>query len=310
MVRVLDRPLIWFWAPEGMVHDVSAEDLLGHQRPFEVDFVPARPAIFQDMEMALDALPVANPVFLLALHGTGGEDGTLQEMFERRRIPFTGSSAAASAIAFDKGKAKEALAGTVRMAESQNARNTQELHAAVKNMLTRHEKVVLKPLAGGSSRGLFFVGAGDPIPDIRIPYIVEQFVSGRELTTGVVDDGSGPRALAVIEIEVDPGREFDYAGKYLGSGTREICPAKVSDDLARAAQAMAVAAHTGLGCSGYSRTDMLAQGDELFYLETNTLPGLTVTSLVPQELREAGIEFRDFLHRQIELGLSRWQQAA
>jgi D-alanine-D-alanine ligase len=310
IVRELDRPLVWFWAPEGAIHDVAAEDLLSHERAFEVDFVPARPAIFQDIEMALDALPVENPIFLLALHGTGGEDGTLQEMFEKRGIPFTGSNARTSAMAFDKGRAKEALAGKVRTAESQIARNAQELQSVVKDMLERHDRVVLKPLAGGSSRGLFFVGKNDPLPDIRIPYMVEQFISGRELTCGVIDDGSGARALAVIEIEVDPGREFDYAGKYLGNGTREICPANIPEEMARKAQAVAVAAHEGLGCEGYSRTDMLVEGDDIYYLETNTLPGLTVTSLVPKELRVAGITFRDFLHQQIELALARWKQAA
>ena len=305
IVRELDRPQAWFWAPDGAVHDVSIEDLLAHQRPFEVDFVPSRPAIFQDLEMALDALPVENPVFFLALHGTGGEDGTVQTMFEKRGIPFTGSNAETSAIAFDKARAKEALAGKVRMAESRSARNAQELHTVVKDMLSRHERVVLKPLAGGSSRGLYFVGSDDPIPDIRIPYMVEQFIAGRELTCGVIDDHSGPRALPVLEIEVDPGREFDYAGKYLGKGTREICPANIPEEIARDAQALAVAAHAGLGCDGYSRTDMVLEGTAIYYLETNTLPGLTVTSLVPQELREAGIPFRDFLDRQIELALKR-----
>ena len=305
IVRALDSPLVWFWAPDGAIHDVATGDLLAHQRPFEVDFQPARPAIFQDMEMALDALPVANPVFLLALHGTGGEDGTLQEMFERRGLPFTGSGAEASARAFDKGKAKEALAGQVRMAESRIARTGGELQAIARDLLTRHERVVLKPLAGGSSRGLYFVGRNDPLPQVTVPYIAEQFLSGRELTVGVIDDGTGPRALDVIEIEVDPGREFDYAGKYLGSGTREICPANIPAPLARAAQDLAVAAHTGLGCEGYSRTDMLASGDEVYFLETNTLPGLTVTSLVPKELQTAGISFREFLDRQIARALER-----
>jgi D-alanine-D-alanine ligase len=310
IIRALDMPLMWFWAPEGAIHDVRRDDVLGHERPFEIDFQPVRPAIFPDVEMALDALPVENPVFLLALHGTGGEDGTLQAMLEKRGIPFTGSGSEASARAFDKGKAKETLAGKVRMAESRIARNAQELHEVVEDMLTRHERLVLKPLAGGSSRGLYFVGKGDRIPEIAIPYIVEQFISGRELTCGVIDDGTGPRALDVIEIEVDPGREFDYAGKYLGSGTREICPANIPADLAKKAQELARAAHIGLGCDGYSRTDMLAQGDEIFYLETNTLPGLTVTSLVPQELRTAGIGFREFLEKQIELGVARCRQPA
>ena len=309
IIRALDQPLMWFWAPEGAIHDVRRDDVLAHERPFEVDFQPVRPAIFQDLEMALDAMPVANPAFLLAVHGTGGEDGTIQALFEKRGIPFTGSGSEASSKAFDKATAKEALAGKVRMAESRVARNQRELESVVSDMLTRHNRVVLKPLAGGSSRGLYFVGKGDPIPQVSIPYIVEQFISGRELTCGVIDDGSGLRALAVIEIEVDPGREFDYAGKYLGKGTREICPANIPPSLAKAAQDVALAAHIGLGCEGYSRTDMLAEGDQIYYLETNTLPGLTVTSLVPQELRVAGIDFREFLEKQVELGVARCQQA-
>lgn len=308
IIRALDNPLMWFWSPDGKIHDVRRDDVLNHERPFEVDFQPVRPAIFPDLEMALDAMPVASPVFLLAVHGTGGEDGTIQRLFEERGMPFTGSGSEASATAFDKSRAKETLKGKVRMAESRVA-TPQNLTDVVNDMLTRHAKVVLKPLAGGSSRGLYFVTKNDPLPTIAIPYIVEQFISGRELTCGVIDDGSGPRALAVIEIEVDPGREFDYAGKYLGSGTREICPAQIPDDLAQAAQQVAVAAHIGLGCEGYSRTDMLAEGNDIYFLETNTLPGLTVTSLVPQELKVAGIGFREFLEKQIELGIARCRQS-
>jgi D-alanine-D-alanine ligase len=170
-------------------------------------------------------------------------------------------------------------------------------------MLGRYEKIVLKPLAGGSSRGLFFVERGGDLPQVPdVPYIVEQFISGRELTVGVVDMGSGAFALPVIEIEVDPGRAFDYAGKYLGSGTREICPARIPDAMREEAQAAALAAHLALGCEGYSRTDLIAvSDDEIYFLELNTLPGLTTSSLVPQQLHAAGIDFGDFLERQLEL---------
>src|SRR5262249_38834490 len=98
--------LAWFQAPDGAVHDVAPREVLRPEQPFVRDFVPSRPAIFPDIEQALDTLPVDEPVFLLALHGTGGEDGTLQQQFESRGIPFTGSNAAASAAAFDKARAK------------------------------------------------------------------------------------------------------------------------------------------------------------------------------------------------------------
>lgn len=304
IVRTLGSPLAWFWAPEGAVHDVAPDDLLAHQRPFEIDFVPTRPAIFPNIEQALDTLPVEDPVFLLALHGTGGEDGPLQRMLESRGIPFTGSGSETSAVAFDKSRAKEKLAGKVRMAESRVARR-EELRDVANDLLSRHARVVLKPLAGGSSRGLYFLKRGDAIPTVDVPYIVEQFIEGRELTDGVVDLGDGPFALPVIEIEKDEGREFDYAGKYLGSGTREICPANIPDALAREVQEAARTAHIALGCDGYSRSDFVGGAEGVYYLETNTLPGLTTASLVPQELAEAGIAFKDFLERQIEMAVER-----
>jgi D-alanine-D-alanine ligase len=307
IVRTLGDVLAWFWAPGGAVHDVALPDLLGHQRPFEIDFLPSRPAAWPTLEQALDTLPVDDPVFVLALHGTAGEDGVVQRMMEQRRIPFTGSDSEASAAAFDKARAKAIVAGNVRTAESRIARDRAELAEVGRDMLSRHEKIVLKPLAGGSSRGLFFVERDGDLPDVLpVPYIVEQFVGGRELTVGVVDMGDGPFALPVIEIEVDPGREFDYLGKYLGNGTREICPAKISDAMRDEAQGAALAAHLALACRGYSRTDLIAVADdEVYFLELNTLPGLTAASLVPQQLRAAGIDFRDFLQRQVELARAR-----
>jgi D-alanine-D-alanine ligase len=180
------------------------------------------------------------------------------------------------------------------------------LGMTVTDMLQRHEKLVLKPLIGGSSRGLFFVKHGDPIPDISVPYIVEQFIAGRELTVGVLDGV----ALPVIEIEVDPGFEFDYAGKYLGKGTHEICPADIPDAMRDEAQRVAVAAHEGLGCAGCSRTDVIAAADgTVYFIELNTLPGLTTSSLVPQQLRAAGISMREFLEREITSAARRRSRA-
>ena len=310
VVRALPHALAWFWSPEGAVHDVAPADLLAHQRPFELDFIPARPAIFPNIEQALDTLPVDDPVFLLALHGTGGEDGTLQRLLEERGIPFTGSGSEASAVAFDKEQAKAAVRGRVTTAESRVVRNEAELRGAVDDLLSRHERIVLKPLAGGSSRGLYFLRRGEEPPrDLRFPYLLEQFIAGRELTVGVIDRDGTPMALPVIEIEVDTDRTFDYAGKYLGAGTREICPADIPDEMARAAQATAVAAHEALGCEGYSRTDVIASGGDIYFLETNTLPGLTSSSLVPQELAVVGIPFREFLERQLELASRRVEES-
>jgi len=302
IVRTLENPLAWFWAPEGAVHDVAPADLLAHQRPFELDYIPSRPAIFPDIEQALDTLPVDDPVFLLALHGGPGEDGTLQRMLEQRGIPFTGSGSVTSANAFDKGKATKIVGQKTPIAESRIVHDPAEVANAARELLERYERIVMKPLAGGSSRGLFFIGRNDPIPEVQVPYILEQFITGRELTVGVIDRGDGkPIALPVIEIEVDPNRAFDYDGKYLGHGTREICPANIPDDMRDAAQKVALIAHESLGCVGYSRTDVVAAPDAIYYLETNTLPGLTARSLVPQQLAAAGIDFRTFLEEQVKL---------
>lgn len=310
VLRALDgKALAWFQSADGAVYDVAVSEVLAHQQPFITDFIPSRPAIFPDIEQALDTLPVDDPVFFLALHGTGGEDGTLQHLLEARGLPFTGSASVASAAAFDKERAKELVRGKVRVAESRVARNANEIRNVATDMLERHERIVLKPLAGGSSRGLFFLGRDGDIDSIAqqisSPYIVEQFIRGRELTVGVLDDGDQAVALPVIEIEVDSDRAFDYEGKYLGAGTREICPAVIPDELAREAQETAVAAHLALGCEGYSRTDLIASDDGVYYLETNTLPGLTTSSLVPQELAVVGISFADFLRRQLDLAVER-----
>jgi D-alanine-D-alanine ligase len=179
-------------------------------------------------------------------------------------------------------------------------------------MLDAHERIVLKPLAAGSSRGLFFLGRNDDVDTVveqvaalRIPYIIEEYIAGRELTVGVIERDGEAFALPVIEIEIDSGFSFDYAGKYHGKGTREICPANIPDALRDEAQRIAVDAHTALGCEGYSRTDLMAGADGCRFLELNTLPGLTTSSLVPQQLRTEGIEFREFLEAQLALARAR-----
>lgn len=317
VLRTVSPALAWFWAPNGAVHDVAPGDVLAHQRPFEVDFVPARPAIFPDLEQAIDTMPVDDPVFLLALHGGEGEDGTVQRFLEARGIPFTGSGSEASAAAFDKDRAKDLVRARVRTAQSRVARYAEDIRPVIDDMLSWHERIVVKPLAAGSSRGLFFVGrdddrgsVADQVIALRIPYIVEQFITGRELTCGVLDEGDGPFPLPVVEIEIDQNRNFDYEGKYLGSGTREICPADIPEEMAREAQQTALAAHLALGCEGYSRTDIIAANDGIYFLETNTLPGMTTSSLVPQELAVVGISFGDFLRKQLELAIARVADAA
>jgi D-alanine-D-alanine ligase len=120
-----------------------------------------------------------------------------------------------------------------------------------------------------------------------------------------VDGPNGARALPPSEVRMDPGRAFDFAGKYLGKWTREITPAEVSPEVTRAAQELALAAHRALGCVGYSRTDMIVGPQGPVFLELNTLPGLTRMSFIPQQLAAEGTPMLTFLQGQIELAKQR-----
>jgi D-alanine-D-alanine ligase len=130
-------------------------------------------------------------------------------------------------------------------------------------------------------------------------------VTGTELTVGVVDDRSGTRALPASEVRVEAGRAFDYEGKYLGKGTREITPAEVAAEVSQAAQRVALAVHRALGCEGYSRTDVICGANGAVFLEINTLPGLTRMSFIPQQLAAEGTAMRAFLEEQIALARRR-----
>jgi D-alanine-D-alanine ligase len=122
-------------------------------------------------------------------------------------------------------------------------------------------------------------------------------VSGREITVGVYDGPKGPIALPASEVVLDRGRRFDYEGKYLGLGTKEITPADLTDELRQACEEVALKAHEHVGCRGYSRTDMIVSERGPVFLEINNLPGLTKASFIPQQLKVAGITMADFVIR-------------
>jgi D-alanine-D-alanine ligase len=302
----------WFLAPSGAVHRVSRDELAGFERPFERDFVPAAAAEFPSVVAAIDSRPAS--IFFLAFHGGEGEDGTLQRMLEARRIAFTGPGAEASARAFDKEVAKQiAAAAGVRIARSVHlSKDPKIMRKELREMLAIYGRVVAKPVAGGSSVGLYHL-LGDPAVETAArgiessgePYLAEEFVSGTELTVGVVDGPNGARALPPSEVRLEEGRAFDYEGKYLGKGTREITPAEVPAEVSRAAQELALAAHRALGCEGYSRTDVIASAKGPVFLELNTLPGLTRASFVPQQLAAEGTSMRSFLEGQLEIARKR-----
>jgi len=312
IAAVLDEAAAWFLAPTGAVHPVTLDELAGFERAFERDFKPAAAAAFPSVVAAFESQP--SQVYVLALHGGEGEDGTIQRMLEARRIAFTGPGAEASARAFDKEVAKQVVNGAgVRIARSVHlSKDPKVMRREMAEMLAIYRRIVVKPVAGGSSVGLYHVGsapdadrAASGIEESGEAYLAEEFVSGTELTVGVVDGPAGSRALPPSEVRLEQGRAFDYEGKYLGKGTKEITPAEVPPAVSRAAQDLALAAHRALGCEGYSRTDAISSPQGPVFLELNTLPGLTRASFLPQQLAVEGTSMLSFLEGQLAIARNR-----
>lgn len=263
-----------------------------------------------------DARPI--DVAFIAIHGRWGEDGTLQGMLELLGIPYVGSGVLASALAMDKTMTKVFLAARGMdvprgfVVEATAGGHDRERAAARADELGY--PLVVKPIAQGSSFGIAIVGGADALAeaiDAALAYdervLVEERLLGTELTVGVIDsDASGsPQPLPVIEI-VTRREFFDYRAKYDPTLSDEICPARIPDELAQRAQALARDAHLALGCRDLSRTDMIATADgRLYVLEVNTIPGMTANSLLPKAARTAGIPFGELCSRLIERALLR-----
>jgi D-alanine-D-alanine ligase len=310
VASVLPEAEAWFLATSGTVHRTEAATLQAFDRPFERDFDPEAPPEWPSVQACL----TSKRVFFLALHGGEGEDGTIQRICEQQRIAFTGPGADASAKAFDKEVAKqEVSADGVRIAQSVHLPSRPDVMRKVMHeLLEVHGRIVAKPVAGGSSVGLHHVATRDEVETAAQaiamtgePYLAEEFVAGVELTVGVVDSEEDSRALPPSEVRMDPGRAFDYDGKYLGKGTLELTPAEVAPEVTRAAQELALAAHRALGCEGYSRTDLIVGRQGPVFLELNTLPGLTARSFIPQQLAAEGTSLRAFLDGQLALARGR-----
>jgi len=250
------------------------------------------------------AIAAARPdVVFNALHGTPGEDGTVQGMLDLMQIPYTHSGLVTSVIAIDKELTKQALVPHgIRMPEGKVVKSA-TLHDA--DPLPR--PYVLKPVNEGSSVGVAIVTAngnyGNPIGrDVEGPWLhfetllAEPFIRGRELTVAILGD----QALAVTELRPKSGF-YDYDSKYTDGLTEHICPAEIPGDVATAAMDAALRAHRLLGCRGASRSDFRWDdergADGLYLLEVNTQPGMTPLSLVPEQARYCGISYADLCDR-------------
>ena len=261
--------------------------------------------IDMDRQVAARIAEAAPDVVFNALHGVPGEDGTVQGMLDLMGIPYTHSGLATSVIAIDKELTKQALVPHGIPMPGGRIVECEELYRA--DPLAR--PYVLKPVNEGSSVGVAIVtdasNYGNPIRrDVAGPWqeferlLAEPYIRGRELTTAVIDGPGGPRALTVTELVPKSGF-YDFDAKYTDGMTEHVCPAQIPAEIADLCMAYAVKAHQVLGCRGCSRTDFRWDDERgeagLFVLETNTQPGMTPLSLVPEQARYCGMSYEDLV---------------
>ena len=253
-------------------------------------------------------------VALIILHGPYGEDGTVQGLLDLLDIPYQGSGVLGSALAMNKAVTKKlyenaGLPVPPYMIYDRN--DNVNVDACVKQLGL---PLVIKPVSGGSSVGMSIVRSNADLQDSLDKAFVydsavmaEAYIAGIELTVGVIGNKK-LKALPVIEIVPDQSREFfDYEAKYTPGVTQEICPARIDDKLTQQTQSYAKIAHQALYCRGYSRTDMILIDRKIYVLETNTIPGMTATSLLPQAAQADGLSFSQLMDNLIELALEEHQ---
>ena len=241
-------------------------------------------------------VPPATDLAFLAMHGTFGEDGKVQEILNSRGIPFTGADAETSRIAIDKEKTKAKFRQHgVPTPEGQLVRKLEEITVPL--------PVFIKPNTQGSSVGSRAAKTREELAaavadalKFDSEVLVEQLIDGRELTVGVLGD----QVLPIIEIHPLDGF-YDYTNKYTAGRTEYFCPADLPREVAAQIKSYALAAHRAVGNTIYSRVDFLLEGDRPYCLEINTIPGMTATSLLPKAAAAAGISFPELCRRIVEL---------
>ena len=264
----------------------------------------------QDAAATVQALMSgAFDVAYIALHGKGGEDGCIQGLCETIGIPYTGSGVMASAVAMDKARSKilyrhygipTAASCTLRQGEPY------ELAAIVAAV---GEKCVVKPIGDGSSVGMSIVHEPSELPGALAKafatgqdVLIESFIAGTEITVAVLGNND-PKALPVIEI-VPHAEFYDFEVKYSATGADHVIPARLEPAAYAKAQEYALLAHRALGCRGVSRSDFIVTEEGIPHiLETNTIPGMTATSLLPDAARHAGYDFPHLCSHIISLAL-------
>ena len=257
-------------------------------------------------DIAAELAKLKPDVAFNALHGPYGEDGTVQGVLEYLQIPYTHSGVLASALAMDKERAK-VIAKAVGIPVAQS-KVMHRLEAAEKHVM--EPPYVIKPVKEGSSFGVLIVREDMSKPPQELysddwPYgdivMVERYIGGRELTCAVM----GNVALGVTEIVPTGPGFYDYDAKYAPGGSKHECPAKLKPNIYQKIQTLALKAHLAIGCRGVTRSDFRLDDvpmgtGELIWLEINTQPGMTPTSLVPEIAAHAGHDFEELLTWMVE----------
>jgi D-alanine-D-alanine ligase len=253
-------------------------------------------------------------VAFLVLHGPGGEDGTIQGVLESLGAKYTGSGVLASALAMDKARTKRLVASEGVMVAPHIILNREDYRKDPKKYLSKLKgKLVIKPNRIGSSLGVTITDQKDEIKagidrafkhDNEI--MIEEYLSGRELTVPVLGNKK-LQALPVIEIVPKGGSKFfDYRAKYDANFSDEIVPAPIPKNLAKTLQRTALLVHKLLGCRGVSRSDFIVTPKgQIYFLEINTIPGMTANSLVPKSAAAVGISYAQLLDKLIDLALNK-----
>jgi D-alanine-D-alanine ligase len=255
-------------------------------------------------------------VVFIAMHGTWGEDGTVQGFLELAGIPYTGSGILASALAMDKSRSCRFFSSYGLQVPAFMDISRREW-AVFKDRIMREiaDKLafpcVIKPSACGSSVGISIVKNMESLElAIEEAFIhdrtvmAQEFVSGVEVTCAVLDEGEkDPVALPPTQIIPKGSEFFDYHAKYSPGASEEVTPPRLPSETIEKIQQIALKAHEALGCYGMSRTDMIVSERGIFVLETNTIPGMTETSLFPQAAAAVGISFAELLDKMISSAL-------
>jgi D-alanine-D-alanine ligase len=266
-------------------------------------------------EMLVSRLKEERPeVAFIALHGPGGEDGTVQSLLELLAIPYTGPGVAACVLCMDKVQSKHRMReagiptpdwvafGAAAFRELGAADAIAEIEAGLGLPL------VVKPASQGSALGVRFAGAAGEVPEALLAalsyddrVLIERHVSGRELAVAIIDG----EPLPVVEAIPEQTDRFNYEARYEIGRTEYVCPASLDPGAATAVDDVARRTWDALGCEGFARVDVMLDDDGPQVLEVNSIPGLTDTSLLPMAAEAAGIGFESFVERALELALRR-----